>query len=99
MYRGTTPTNIFTSELDLSTADVLYITYKQLGKVLVEKTKSDVTFGDGTITVTLTQDDTLKFSEDKYVYVQIRARFADGSAVASNIIETPAQAILKDGVI
>ena len=99
MYRGTTPTNIFTSELDLSTADVVYISYKQLGKVLVEKTKSDITFGDGTMSVTLTQEDTLKFSEDKEVYVQIRARFIDGRAVASNIIQTPAQAILKDGVI
>lgn len=99
MYRGTTPTNTFrTGDLDLSTADAVYITYKQRGKVIAEKTKADCTFGENSVSVTLTQEDTLNFSESD-VLIQIRARFPDGRAVASNIIETPALAILKEGVI
>lgn len=99
MYRGTTPTNTFrTGDIDLSTADVVYITYKQRGKVVVEKTKTDCTFGENSVSVTLTQEDTLKFTEND-VLIQIRARFAGGRAIASNIIETPAMAILKEGVI
>ena len=99
MYRGTTPTNTFrTNQVDLSTADVIYITYKQMGKVIVEKTKADCTFGENSVSVTLTQDETLRFSVHD-VQVQIRARFADGRAIASNILQTPAKAILKEGVI
>ena len=98
MYRGSTPTNTFTSKLDLSTADVVYITYTQDNVVIVEKNKSDCTFGEGTVSVTLSQQDTLKFSV-RAVEIQIRARFADSRAVVSNIIQTTADRVLKDGVI
>lgn len=101
MRRGTTPINTFTLDIDLSEATV-FITYEQRGRVAFEKTGSDLTFdGSGTtytITVTLTQEDTLSLEPGK-VFVQIRAVYADGSAIASNIVTTTAEAILKDGVI
>lgn len=101
MRRGTTPINTFTLDLDLSEATV-FITYAQRGRVAIEKTGSDLTFdGSGeayTITVTLTQEDTLALAPEK-VNIQIRAVYADGSAIASNIVTTTAEAILKDGVI
>ena len=98
MFRGTTPTNTFTTNLDLSTAEVIYITYQQNGQDIIEKNINDITFGEGSLSVELTQEDTLKLS-DREVLIQIRAKFPNGKAVASNIIKTPAEMILKDGVI
>lgn len=98
MFRGTTPTNIFNVDIDLTNAEVIYITYKQQNKVVIEKTKDDITATTETLTVKLTQDETLKLTE-REVEIQIRARFSDGTALASNIIKTTASKILKDGVI
>lgn len=105
MRRGTTPTNTFTLDLDLSAATV-FITYGQSGKPIIEKTGEDLTFGTTgsgqeqvyTITVELTQEDTLKFRPGG-VDIQIRYIMADGTADASNIIKTTFDGIIKDGVI
>lgn len=98
MFRGTTPTNIFNVDLDLTTAEVIYITYKQNNRVVFEKDINDITVTSEALTVRLSQDDTLKL-EEREVEIQIRARFPDETAVASNIIKTTASRILKDGVI
>ena len=82
MYRGTTPTNVFRTDVDLSNASVLFITYKQGGKLVLE----------------LSQKDTLLFSEG-IVTIQIRAKFPDGSTIASSLIRTSTYEILKDGEI
>lgn len=101
MRRGTTPINTFTVPLDLSQATV-FISYEQNNHVVVEKTGEDLVFGtDGesyTITVNLTQEDTLSFVPGE-VLIQIRYVFPTGDADASNIIRTTAKRIIKDGVI
>lgn len=99
MFRGTTPTNKFTSTIDLSSADAIYITYQQANETVLEKTIEDITFGEGFVSVQLTQEETLLFSPDRKVTIQIRAKFPDGSAIASNAIVTSVEAILKEGVI
>lgn len=99
MRRGTTPTHTFTTDVDLTGASVLYLTYKQNGRIKVEKTIDDVTINPESVQVTLTQKETLAFDDEGDVRIQIRARFPDGSAVASNIIKTTAQIILKEGEI
>lgn len=98
MIRGTTPTHIFNVNVDLSEAEVIYITYKQSDSIVVEKEKADCTVTGETISVKLTQEDTLKFNTAP-VEIQIRARFPDGSAIASNIMQTTVTRILKGGVI
>lgn len=98
MIRGTTPTHIFNVNVDLSEAEVIYITYKQSESIVVEKEKADCTVSGETISVKLTQEDTLKFNTAP-VEIQIRARFPDGSAIASNIMQTTVTRILKGGVI
>jgi len=101
MRRGSTPTNVFTTDIDLSQATV-YVSYEQNGVVVVEKTGSDLTFatdqGNYTITLSLSQEDTLKFKPGT-VMIQIRYVFPDGAADASNIIKTTFERIIKDGVI
>lgn len=97
MFRGTTPTNTFNVDIDLTSATELYISYEQNDAVVVEKELSDCTVTSTSVSVTLTQTDTLKFVPGK-VFVQIRAKIGS-TAVASDIITTTAKRILKDGAI
>lgn len=98
MRRGTTPTNTFTTDIDLTEAVVLYITYKQNHRVVIEKTLNDVTVTPEAVEVTLTQAETLRFRTGD-VEMQIRVRFPDGSAPASQVMVAPVEVILKEGVI
>lgn len=97
--KGTTPTHIFNTNVDLTAAVVLYITYKQGGRVVIEKNIDDCEVTTETITVKLTQEETLKLNDTQAVEMQIRARFSDGTAVASNIMTAEAGRILKGGEI
>ena len=97
MRRGTTPTNTFSVPLDLTGATI-YISYEQDGKVVVEKTGTDITVATDSLTVKLTQNDTLGFHPGK---VNIQVRYVDsfGTADASQIITTSFERIIKDGEI
>ena len=99
MRRGTTPTHIFETDVDLTTAEVIFITYAQGGRTVLTKEIGDITVETDKITVTLEQSDTLAFCPEDYVSIQIRARFPDGSAIASQVIETSVDGILRQGVI
>lgn len=98
MYRGTTPTNVFRTDVDLENASVLFVSYKQNGKVVLEKSLEDVNVKKTLVTVNLTQKETLLF-QDGIVTIQIRAKFPDNTAIASNLIRTTAEEIVKDGEI
>ena len=97
--RGTTPTHVFNTSIDLTGATVLYITYGQRGGNLIEKKLADCTVTSTAVTVVLTQEESLKLDPKSKVEIQIRAKLADQTAVASNIIETDAGKILKGGII
>lgn len=97
--RGTTASNVFTVPIDLTDAVVMYITYQQLGRTVLEKTLDDCTVTATSITVNLSQQDTLKFSENRDVKIQIRARLIDGSVHKSQVIKTTSDELLKEGVI
>ena len=99
MRRGTTPTHTITTDLDLTEAAVIFLTYKQCKHVVCEFERDRLTVESDQIQVTLTQAETLAFDDRKDVDIQIRARFPDGSAVASNIMTITVTEILKDGVI
>jgi hypothetical protein len=101
LRRGTTPIHRFTlpDELRGIVLTALYVTYSQGGKVTMEKTIDDATVEDDSIIVRLTQEDTLLFRARSNVCVQIRLRTAAGDVLASEMIEVPVGAILKDGVI
>lgn len=99
MRRGTTPTQTFKSPIDLTDAVVVEFTYRQDGKNIITKTKQDMEITDEEVRIRLEQIDTLAFSTIGQVEIQCRAKFADGTAVASNIIKVPVCKILKEGVI
>lgn len=97
--RGATISNIFTVPVDLTAAVAMYVTYQQGGRTVLEKKLADCEITATTITVDLSQEETLKFIENKAVKIQIRAKLPDGSAHKSNVIETTADELLKEGVI
>ena len=99
LYRGTTPTIKFSLNYDTSTLTVAYITFSQKGYIKFEKTLEDCNLGTNYITVKLTQEDTLKLTPNIPVETQVRALLADGTAVASKIIEKDVADVLKDGEI
>lgn len=98
MRRGTTPTLTITTDIDLTAAENMFITFKQRNRIVFEKTLEDLDITGNTIVCKLTQDDTLALMAD-IVRFQIRATLADSSKVASNIMVTNADEILKGGAI
>ena len=96
---GTTPTHKFNVNLDLRSAVVVYLTYAQGRNVVLEKTKDDLLIEENSVSVYLTQKDTLKFKQNKDVEIQFRVRFPDNSAPKSIIMTTTADRILKSGEI
>jgi len=98
MKRGTTPTNTFKTNIDLTGATV-FLTYSQRGRVVLEKTGDDLEITAEAIVTRLTQKDTLGFDALQKVSIQIRYVFPDGTAGASNIMTVTVGEILKDGEI
>ena len=103
MYRGTTPTITFkiNTELDLNDLAECWVTFKS--KVgMREKTfsLSDLIVDpvEKTITVAMSQDETLYFTSGS-ILIQIRLRTTDDLAYASDIKEIKMCGILKDGEI
>ena len=100
MWRGTTPTHTFTLPETIRAEDftVIYITYSQNGAPVLEKTKEHMTISENVIRLTFSQTDSLLFDAGP-VKIQLRAKTADGKAVASEIVTTTAKEVLKDGEI
>ena len=99
MYRGTTPTLRFKLPFAVNTLAVAYVSFKQKETVRLEKTLAEATVDGDTLEYKLTQSETLKFSADSMVDIQVRVRTNDGTALASKIITLPVKKIIKGGVI
>ena len=97
MRRGTTPTITITTDIDLTQASNLFVTFKQGDRIAFEKTLDEVTVTENSVICELTQSDTLAL-KDGLVRFQIRATLGD-SKVASNIMTANADEILKGGAI
>lgn len=117
MRRGTTPIHTFEVDIDLNHIVALYVTYKQGKKIILEKSLEDedsivLNPEEKTISVKLSQEDTLKFKDKNWTYlypnlnssdtmvkVQIRLKYVNGVALASNIMLLDVTEILKEGEI
>ena len=100
MWRGTTPVHTFTLPEGVALDDfaVLFVTYAQGGRTVLEKNKDELEAADGGFRLVFSQADTLCFAPGP-VKIQLRGRFTDGRAVASDIVSTTAQEVLKEGEI
>jgi hypothetical protein len=99
MRRGTTPTIVFHLPFDVSTIHNCEVYFAQNDELIIEKKMSDCILSGATLSVTLTQADTLAFSSDGKVEMQLRFVFTDGSVDATTIVKEKANKILKDGEI
>lgn len=61
IVRGGTPTVVFNVAVDLTTAVVLYVSYYQNGRKVLEKPLEECTVTERTVSNTLSQAETLKF--------------------------------------
>ena len=99
MIRGTTPTLTFTLPFDCSTLTKANIAFAQNGHVVLEKDLTECTVDGNTLTLTLSENDTLQLnSNHKVVEIQIRAAVGE-TRLASNIVQTTVNRILKDGCL
>lgn len=102
LIRGTTPTIIITvqTEIDLHQASEVWIYISQQNKVKVDKQLDDVTFDyeERTMSVTLSQEDTLALKEGEALF-QIRLLLMDGTALATLASKVDVKPVYKQGVI
>lgn len=99
LFRGTTPRLEFTLPFDVSQLSEAYVTFSQDGTIVIDKALDMCEATYKTLSVKLTQEETLKLRCGRKTEIQIRARLISGDAVASNIIQTDVERIIKDGVI
>lgn len=99
MIRGTTPTLTFRLPFETAVIDRFYITFSQYNKEVFSLDKSDCTLGSDYITVKLNQAHTLSLASNCGIAIQIRLVTTSGDALASDMIHTDVDGILKDGEI
>lgn len=98
MKRGTTPTFNVVCDVDLSDYTI-FLTLEQGNLELTLTPECESTQTGCTLSVTLTQEQTLAFNDRMRASMQIRAIDENGQAIASNIMSVDIGRILKEGVI
>lgn len=96
MYRGTTPTLTFELPFESSDLTIVNIVFCQNGSILIEKTLEDCTVSGDTLSVTLTEAETLSLNSNYRVEIQMRCACGD-TRLCSDIVRIPVGSILKDG--
>jgi len=84
MTQGSTPTHTFTLPFDLTGMKVRVV-YAQMKQVVIRKEDDDLTVEGDTVTLTLTQQDTLRLRSDQKVEIQLKVLTAAGDALVSDI--------------
>lgn len=99
MYRGTTPTIIFTLPFEGSRITALNLCFAQGGECVLEKDLAACKVDGNTLQVSLTETDTLLL-DDRKGMVEMQLRVGCGEArMASNIMQLSVRRILKDGCL
>lgn len=103
LIRGTTPTIIISvqTEIDLSEVSAVWVYISQQNKVKVDKELPDVEIDtvNKTMTVTLSQEDTLALKAETDALFQIRLLMDDGTAFATLASKVAVKEVYKGGVI
>ena len=97
--RGTTPTVTCNLSFTQQEIEALYVTFWQNGEPIFTKGLEDVTWEESGISFRLSQEDTLKFSENDTAQAQMRLKLVGGLALGSNKVAFTITGILKEGVI
>ncbi len=99
MYRGTTPTLVFTLPLEYGEVTALNLCFVQQGEIVLEKDLAACAVEENTLRVSLTEEETLLFDDQKgMVEMQLRIGYGD-VRIASNIMRLSVERLLKDGCL
>lgn len=99
MRRGTTPTHTFTLPFSVDNVSDALIVYAQSDKEVLRKTVSHCHMDGNTLSLDLTQEETLSFDCNKKVQIQVRVLTVEGKALASNIIVVDVNKCLSNEVL
>lgn len=98
MRQGTTPTiQITINDIDLNEMQNIYVVFEQNGYIL-KKESSDLDIEGNTVSVSLSQEETLNFKEGT-CNIQLRMITKGGVAIASPIKTTKVYRVLNKEVI
>ena len=101
MYKGSTPTFTFTfdEDFDPSSATSVILTFSANGiNAILEKTKSELTIDSHSVTIKLTQAETLLFPAGR-LYCQLNFVMSDGTRLPTDIAIVMFDNNLHDEVI
>ena len=99
MIRGTTPKHVFSLPFATDEIAALRVTYAQRGVPLFSKTEAECTLeGDG-VTLSLSQEETLRFAAGDGVQIQVRVLCKDGRAFASRVLAATVEDCLLEEVL
>ena len=95
--RGTTPLVVFDVDMDLREADRIRVIFRQCGEVVIAAELDRLTVEEDSISLTLTQEETLAFcsNRDRPIEIQIRALLGV-TAAACEPFETSVGRLIDD---
>ena len=98
IFKGTTPTFNFNVCLDTSLVDIenTHVIFTS-GRAIVDKSGNDIIIGDGVMSCSLTQEETLSFTGSQ-ANIQILVSMDSGQKPASSIMTIPVSSTLKGDV-
>ena len=102
MKRGSTPTFTFEIPFDVNMIRNLFVTIKQTFRtetIQVDKTMEQCEMQDNQISCILTQEDTLKFKQNRNASVQLRVLTTGNNSLVSDVFTVRIDELLKEGVI
>lgn len=99
MIRGSTPTHIFTLPFDASQLAEVMVIYAQNDVEVFNKGTDDCAMNGNEIKVTLTQTETLKFSHQDNVQIQIKVKLPDETILVSDVRTVSIGKCLNDEVL
>lgn len=99
MRRGTTPTHTYTLPFDSALISKLRITYKQRDETVLTKSEEDVEIAGNSVSVTLTQEETLMFDERSMVEIQLKVLTTAGDVLATDVYTIHPLRILDEEVL
>ena len=99
MVRGTTPTHIFTIPISVEDVKKVRVIYAQNDTKLFCKETEDCVLKENTVSVKLTQEETLLFDCKNCVEIQLRVLTNDDVALASFPMQVGVSRCLEDEVI
>ena len=104
MIRGTTPTYTFALSIDSASIRAIWITFKQAikldeDKVLTKTMDDGISYNGNTVSLTLTQEETLSFKENIPIEIQGKVFTTDEKVMATSIIKDNCERILCEEVM